>query len=145
MPTNAGSVGVDYSIGYFDANTQTLKTIADIQNIKFQAQKHDLKNSPFNGPPKYDYIPDGHKFTFSIVRVSSDLEDMSVMRESTFNSGGFSYAGYLNVTITNPDGSISRYQYRNFVFFLSDHGEITREKLVSLQAEGMASDKIQIS
>lgn len=145
MPSNAGSIGSDYSLGYFDANSNSLINLGDVQNVKIQAQKHDLKNMPYNGPPKYDFMPDGHKISFSIVRTSSLLEDIAVAREAKMNAGGFNYSGYLNETITNPDGSVSRYQYTGFVFFLTDHGEISRDKLVMLSGEGMASQKVQIS
>jgi len=53
--------------------------------------------------------------------------------------------GYLNESIINPDGSVSRYQYTNFVVFLTDHGQISRDKVVTLKLEGMASDKVAIS
>ena len=145
MPSNAGSVGVDYSLGYFDSNQNALVNLGDVQSVKITQNKHDIKNAPYNGPPKYDFIPDGYKITFSIARTSSLLEDLAVTREANFNAGGFNYAGYLNETITNPDGSISRYQYTKFVFFLTDHGDISREKLVMLQGEGMASTKISIA
>lgn len=145
MPSNAGSLGVDYSLGYFDANNNQLVDLGDVQNVKIQAQKHDIKNAPYNAPSKYDFVPDGHKISFTIARTSSLLEDLAVAREANFNSGGFNYAGYLNETVTNPDGSVSRYQYTGFVFFLTDHGDLSREKLVMLQGEGMASTKISIA
>lgn len=145
MPSNAGSVGVDYSLGYFDSNQNALVPLGDVQSVKIQAQKHDIKNMPYNAPPKYDFIPDGYKITFTITRTSALMENLAVAREANFNNGGFNVGGYLNETITNPDGSISRYQYTGFVFFLTDHGDISREKLVQLQGEGMASTKIVIA
>jgi hypothetical protein len=56
-----------------------------------------------------------------------------------------STAGYLNETITEADGSTSRYQYTGFVFWINDLGDITRETNIKLQAEGMASTKIQLT
>lgn len=145
MPGNAGSVGVDYSLGYFDSNSNSLVNLGDVQNVKIAAGKHDLKNMPYNGPPKFDFIPDGYGISFTITRTSSLLEDLAVAREKNFNAGGLNLAGYLNETINNPDGSVSRYQYTGFVFFLTDHGDISREKLVMLQGVGLASTKIQIA
>ena len=145
MPTNAGVVGVDYAFGYFDGNTNSLVNLGDIQNVRISAQKHDVVNRPYNSVPKFDYIPDGYKIEFTITRTVSAIEDLAVRREANFNAGKGNAAGYLSETINNTDGSTSRYQYQGFVFFLSDHGEISREKVVTLKGEGMASQKIAIS
>ena len=69
MPTNAGSTGVDYSFGYFDANTNSLVPLGDIQSVRITAQKHNLKNAPYNRPPKYDFVPDGFHIQFTITRT----------------------------------------------------------------------------
>lgn len=145
MPTNAGNVGKDYSFGYYDGTTGSVVDLGDVQNVKIIAQKHDLKNMPYNGAPKFDYVPDGHKITFSITRTVSTLEDLAVARETAFNNGLRSQPGYLSETVNNTDGSTSRYQYTSFVFFLTDHGEVSRDKLVTIAAEGWASTKVQIA
>jgi hypothetical protein len=145
MPSNAGSVGVDYSITYFDGTTQRLVDLGDIQNVKFTAMKHDISNRPFNAPPKFDYIPDGHRVSFTITRTTQGLENIAVQRESNFNQGIGTTAGYLNKSVVNQDLTTSRYQYQGFVFFLTDLGDVSREKIVTLSGEGMASQLIQIA
>jgi hypothetical protein len=145
MPTNAGSVGVDYSIQFFNGNTGLLQDLGDVQNVKFTAQKHDVANRPYNKPPKFDYIPDGHKVTFQITRTGAGLESYAATQEARFNAGVGNVAGYLNKSITNPDGTVSRWQYQSFVFFITDLGDVSREKLVTLSGEGMASQVIQIA
>lgn len=145
MPTNAGLVGVDFSFGYYDQNTGALVDLGDVQSVKIVAQKHDIANRPYNGVPKFDFVPDGYKINFSITRTVSALEDLAVQREANFNAGAGNSAGYLSETITNTDGSVSRYQYTGFVFFLTDHGDISREKTVTIAGEGMASAKRSIA
>ena len=49
--------------------------------------------------------------------------------------------GYLQQTINNPDGRISRFQYTDMVIFLTDHGNISRDKQVTLTLEGMAATR----
>jgi hypothetical protein len=141
MPTNAGSVGVDYSFGYFDANLNALIDLGSVQDVKISAQKKDLKNEPYNGPPSFDYAPDGYKLTFRLVRTKAGLEDLMIQREANFNAGGINKSGYLNETINNADGTVSRYQYTGFVFFMGERGDISRDKLVMQSCEGMASSK----
>ena len=145
MPSNAGSVGVDYAFGYYDGNTSSLVDLGDVQSVKISALKHDIANRRYNGVPRFDFIPDGYKITFSITRTTAALENLAVLRESNFNQGIGSATGYLSETVTNTDGSINRYQYTGFVWFLIDHGDISREKVVTIAGEGMASQKVQIS
>jgi hypothetical protein len=145
MPINGLNVGVDYSISFFDGTSGTLLDFGDVQNVKITALKHDIKSMPYNQPPTYGFIPDGYKIDFTITRTSSTLEDFMVAAEASFNAGNNQSAGFLNETINNPDGSVSRYQYGNFVIFLTDHGDIARDKTVTLSLTGNASTKISIA
>lgn len=139
------NVGVDYTLSYFESSSGTLIDLGDVQNVKIIANKHDISSKPYNQVPRYGYVPDGFKIDFSITRVGSVLEDLMVTFSANFNAGNIITPGFLNQSINNPNGTVRRYQYTNFVVFLTDHGEISREKVVSLKLEGMASDKIIIA
>ena len=139
MPSNAGNVGSDFTFGYFDANLRQLIDLGDVQDVKITWSKHDLKNMPYNGNPKFGFKSDGFKITFKIIRNNSSLEDILKAREANFDSGGFSRAGYLNETIKNGDGTVSRNQYTGFVFWMTDMADISRDKLVTQSCEGFAS------
>lgn len=139
------NVGVDYSITYYDSLSGGLISLGDVQSVKITAQKHDIASRPYNQVPRFGFIPDGFKIDFVITRSGSILEDMMVTLSKNFNAGAVQSPGYLNETINNADGSVSRYQYTNFIVFLTDHGDISREKIVSIHLEGMASDKVKIA
>ncbi|SHG91735.1 hypothetical protein [Bradyrhizobium erythrophlei] len=145
MPVNGMNVGVDYSISYYDGTSGTLIDLGDVQDVRISAQKHDIKSMPYNAPPRYGFVPDGFKIDFTITRTGSAIEDFMVAAEASFNAGQVQSAGYLNETITNPDGSVSRYQYTGFVVFLTDHGNISRDKNVTLALTGYASTKVSIA
>ena len=145
MPVSGMNVGVDYTITYYDSVSGGLINLGDVQDVKIAAMKHDIKSAPYNQVPRYGYIPDGFKVDFTITRNGSILEDLMVAFSASFNAGNVQGAGYLNETIINADGSVSRYQYTNFVVFLTSHGDISREKTVTLVLEGMASDKVKIA
>lgn len=145
MPVNGMNVGVDYSLLYYDGNTGALVNLGDVQVIKIIGLKHDIKSMPYNTDPRYGYVSDGFKIDFTITRTSSDLEDFMVAAAANFDQGLVQKAGYLQQTTINPDGSISRYQYQNMVIFLTDHGEISRDKPVTLTLEGYASKKVSIA
>jgi hypothetical protein len=139
------NVGVDYSITYYDADTGTLVELGDVQSVKITALKHDIASKPYNQSPRFGYIPDGFKIDFQITRTGPGLEDLSVLNAQNFSQGKVQSPGYLNQTINNPNGSVSRFQYTNFVVFLTDHGDISREKVVGITLEGMASEKVPIA
>jgi hypothetical protein len=145
MPINGMNVGTDYSLSYFDGGSGLLVSIGDVQSVKITALKHEIKSMPYNKVPRFAYIPDGFKIDFSIVRTSSILEDLAVGFSANFNAGKVISPGFLNQSINNPDSTISRYQYTNFVIFLDDHGDISREKNVMLRLSGMASDKVPLA
>lgn len=145
MAVNGMSVGRDYSLGFYDANTGAIINLGDVQSVKINANKHDIKSMPYNGVPRFGYIPDGYKISFTITRTGPELEEFSLAAAKQFNDGSIVKAGFLNETINNPDGSVSRYQYTGFVFFVTDLGDISRDKQISMTAEGMASDKVKIA
>jgi hypothetical protein len=145
MPVNSMSVGVDYSFGYYDANSGSIVDLGDVQNVKITAQKHDISSKPYNGPPRYGFIPDGYRIDFTITRTGPTLEALMVVLEQRFSQGGEVKAGYLNQSVREPGGAITRFQYTGFVVFLPDHGEVSREKTVTLKLEGMASRKVPIA
>jgi hypothetical protein len=145
MPANGMNIGADYSITYYETVSGELINLGDVQDIKITALKHDIKSAPYNQYPRYDYIDDGFKVDFTIVRNTSTLEDLAVQNSANLNAGVVRGAGYLNQSVINANGSTSRYQYTNFVFFLTDHGDISREKTVMIKGEGMASQKVKIA
>lgn len=146
MAVNGMNVGTDYTLSYFDGDTQQIVDLGDVQVIDIKAQKHDIVSRPYNNVPRYGYVPDGFRIEFTITRQASVMEDLMVTFSKNFNTFGTVVSpGYLNQSTTNTDGSISRYQYNNVVIFLTDHGSISREKIVTLKLEAMASDKVQLA
>jgi hypothetical protein len=144
MSVNTMNVGRDYNFGLYDANQGVIQDLGDIQNVRITSQKHDIVSRPYNQPPKFGYIPDGYRVDFTITRTGSQLENLQVAMEVAFNNGTNSLPGYLNETVQNPDGSITRYQYQQFCFWMTDVGEVARERVITQRLEGMASQKIQL-
>ncbi|NPU23938.1 hypothetical protein [Bradyrhizobium denitrificans] len=139
------NTGTDYTLSFYDGGSGLLVPLGDVQNVKITALKHSIKSQPFNRPPRYGFVPDGYKIDFQITRTGSELTDFLVAVEQNFNEGRVLRPGYFNETINNPNGSLSRYQYTEFVIFLDDHGNIQRDAPVTLTLEGMASSKVPIA
>ncbi|MCJ2084603.1 hypothetical protein MKK88_01150 [Methylobacterium sp. E-005] len=145
MPVNNMNVGKDYSLVFYDSNSGQVLDLGDVQSFRISAVKHDIKSMPYNGPPRFGYIPDGYRFSFTITRVGSALENFQLAQTAAFEAGQHVTSGYLNETVYNPDGTTSRYQYTGFVFWVGDIGDVSRDQNVKLSAEGMASQKVQLA
>ena len=145
MPSNGMNYGVDYNFGLYDANTGVVLDLGDVQSIDIKALKHDLASHPYNKDPRFAFIQAGYSGTITIVRTGSVLEDLQVVFAAQVNSGSIIKPGYLNQITTNPDGTVSKYQYTGVVFFMTDVGNISREKTVTQSLAVMASSKIKLA
>ena len=145
MPVNQMNTGVDYSFGYYDANTSSMIDLGDVQNVKIKRNNHTLKSTPYNAPPRFGFVEDGYHISFTITRTGAALEDFSLNQAAAFDAGSVIKAGYLSQSVNNPDGSVSRYQFTGFVFFMDDPGDVAREKAVTITCEGAASKKVRIA
>ena len=145
MPSNGMNVGVDYSFAYYDGNKGGLVDMGDVQTVRITHQKHDIVSRPYNNWPRFGFVPDGFSIDFTITRNKSEWEDWQAAYDAAFQNSQLIAPGYLNETVHNPDGTVSRYQYQNLVAFVTDHGDIARERLVTLRVHAMASSKVALA
>lgn len=145
MPVNGMNVGRDYAFGLYDQNTGAVINLGDVQSVKITAVYHDIKSSPYNSTPKFGHVPDGFKGTITIVRTGAQLETLQLQLNAAFNAGTSMLAGFLNETVTNADGSVSRFQYTGVDFKIVEIADVSREKVVQQTVEFLASDKVPIA
>lgn len=139
------NTGTDYSVLFYDGASGVLVDLGDVQDVRISALKHDIASRTFNGPPRFGYVPDGYRIEFTITRTAPQLEQFFLLQASNFNLGKVQSPGFLNVSVNNADGSISRYQYQNLVLFMPNLGELARDKVVTLHVEGMASTWVKLA
>ena len=144
MSVSGQTVGQSYTIGLYDGSIGSLIDLGQVQNFRSTAQKHNIKSMPYNAPPIYGYIPDGFQGRFTIVRTSPALENLFLRLVALFNNGGDLIPGYINETIRETGGALSRYQYSNSVYFLTESTDVSRDKNVSITVEWMASEKLNL-
>ena len=145
MPANGLNVGVDFSFGLFDANTSSTLNLGDVQSVKETAQKHDISSRPYNAIPKFAIVPDGYSGSMTVVRTGSQMEKLQIQLSNNFNNGVAILPGYLTKIVTDPDGSVSKFQYTGVAFFMNDIGDVSREKTVTQTIEWKAGDKQQLA
>jgi len=145
MSANNMGAGVDYSFIYYDGNTASTVDLGDVQNVKITPHYTTIQSDPYNAVPRFDYVPNGWSISMTITRTSPALENFMIDLDKKFNAGIALKPGYLNETITNPDGTKSNYQYTKFVFRITEHGDVDRKKAVVMTIMGAASDRVQIA
>jgi hypothetical protein len=145
MPVNGMNIGTDYSVSYFDSNNGQLIEFGDIQQVKITAMKADISSHTYNGPSRYGYIYKGYKIEFTVTRTLESIEDFFMDIEASQFTGAVQSPGTFQEVVNNSDGTQSSYQYNNFVVFMTDHGNIEQDKIVTLKIEGMASQKIPLN
>src|SRR5581483_2231262 len=145
MPVNRINIGFDYSFGYYEANTGQIIDFGDIQSFKEDMLKHDVASHPYNGLPRFGYVPAGHRGTFTIKRVGSQLDSLAIQLKNIFYAGANVQAGYISRVTNNGDGTISQWQYTLAVFWLNQVSSGSREREIDQEVEWMASDLIQLS
>ena len=127
MPANGMNVGIDFSFGLFDANTSATLDLGDVQSVKEAAMKHELSSRVYNAVPKFAFVPDGYSGSMTVVRTGSQMEKLQILLSNNFNSGVAMLPGYLNKIVTDPDGSVSKFEYTGVAFFMDDIGDVSRE------------------
>jgi hypothetical protein len=145
MPVNQQSVGIDYTLTLYDATSKAAVDLNDVQSVKITAAKHEIVSRPYNNKPKFGFIPDGYRISFTIVRTDQSLEAFQLLQENNFYSGQPIVGNYLNETIQEADGTVSRYQYTGFAFWVDEVADITRENNVKMQCTGYASAKVALA
>lgn len=143
MAVNQINVGIDYTFGFFEANTGQIINFGDIQSFQETAVKHDVSSHPYNGLPRFGFVPAGHKGSFKIKRTGPQLEDLQIQLKNIFYAGANVKAGYINKWINNPDGTQSRYQYTVAVFWMNEVSSGSREKEIDQTVEWLASDCVK--
>jgi hypothetical protein len=145
MPVNGMNTGRDFSFGVYDQNIGVIVDFGDIQYFEIDAHKANIVSRPYNGLPKFGYVPDGYAGTFQIVRTKADVEQLQIKLSALFNTGGSVLPGFINYTVNNPDGSVARYQVTGAVFWMNKIASGSREKTIDQTVEWLGSDNVLVA
>ena len=145
MPVNGMNVGADYSLMYYDGTSGQLINLGDVQDVSITAPNHQVNSRPYNNVPRFGYVPDGYSGSFQIVRTKADVEQLQIRLSTLFNTGGTVLPGFINYTVNNSDGSVSRYQIVGAVFWLNKIASGAREKVIDQAVEWLGSDSVLVA
>jgi hypothetical protein len=89
-------------------------------------------------------LPKGWEGSFEVERGTSALDDFISTLEQNFFNGSGTQAGMMYQYITEPDGSVSTYQFDGVVFKLSSAGAWKGDSSVREKLEFFATRKRRI-
>lgn len=145
MPQNGLSIGIDYQFGLYDGTTGAPISIGDIQNVKVTKHVSSVSSKPYNGPPRFAHIPDGYSGTFAVVRTSALLETLELTRDANIYAGKVVPASYITKIITNPDGTVTKSQFTNVDWYLTEEADVSKDKTATQTVQWHASNEVPIA
>ena len=141
MPLNGYSVGKDVVL---TVNTPTGILRLPITNFDAKPVYTDLKAMPLGSPPKHRSIPTGWKGTIKLDRQDSTVDDYCAQVEASYWAGQNIVTGSITETISEVNGSTSRYRYTDVNLKITDPGAWAGEKLVDQSLEFEASRRLKL-
>ena len=141
MPLNGYSVGKDV-VCTLNMPSGILRVI--LTNFDAKPVYTDLKASPLNSPPVHMSIPSGWKGTAKCDRQNATLDDFAAAYEAAYWAGQNVLTGTITETISEVDGSTSRYKFTNVNLKVTDPGAWAGEKLVDQTLEFEASRRLKL-
>jgi len=141
MPINGYSVGKDVVLT-LNMASGILRVI--LTNFDAKPVYTDLKAMPLNSPPEHMSIPTGWKGTAKCDRQNSTLDDYAAANEAAYWAGQNILTGTITETISEVDGSTSRYKFTNVNLKVTDPGAWAGEKLVDQTLKSEASRRLKL-
>lgn len=143
MPINGFTVGKDVNI---DVMTSAgAFTISNITAFHPRAKYTSVKSKSLDGIVRHVDIPDGWDFTLEVDRADGNTDTFFANQEQAYFNGQPIQSATINETITNPDGSVSQYQYTQVTLRFDDAGQRNADALVKMTISGSATRRNKLS
>jgi hypothetical protein len=142
MPVNGFTVGRDINV-VINGQGEGI-TLEGITDFNARPLTTTIKTKPLHGKPQHAYIPDGWEISIKIDRRDASVDDFWNSLENEYYNGDNLPAGTIIVTISNSDGSISKYRYEDTVLKVDNPGDFSGDKIVQQSLSGMASSRTKV-
>jgi hypothetical protein len=141
MPLNGYSIGKDVVL---TINTPTGLMRVTLTAFDAKPVYTDLKSTPLDKPPVHMSIPSGWKGSAKLDRQDATVDDYVAANEAAYWAGQTVIQGSITQTITEANGTTSRYRYTNVNLKVTDPGNWSGEKLVDQSLEFEASRRLKL-
>jgi len=142
MPTNAFNVGRDVSLDIIDPVQGPLR-FGLRTGFDGKPQYKKLESHALDGIPRFAAIPAGHQITFMFDRADSRIDAYFASQEAAYFAGAVLPNVTITETITEVDGSVTRWKYTGVSLTLEDAGTWKGDAITTQSISAMASKKVQ--
>jgi len=143
MPVNDFSVGKDVSLTIVTSYGTTV--FSGLTNFTADPMTTDLKSKGIDGTPRFGFIPDGWKGSFTLDRLDPSVDNYWAQVEADYFAGKNIKAGSISEIITEADGSITEWKYTGVILRLERAGDWGGDKKVEQTISFEAAFKKRIS
>lgn len=143
MPINGFSVGKDVSLTV--VTSYGTLTFAGLTNFMADPMTTDLKSKAIDGTPRFGFIPDGWKGSFTLDRLDPSVDNYWAQVEADYYAGKNIPAGTINEIITEADGSVTQWRYTGVILRLEKAGDWGGDKKVEQSVSFEAAKKVKVS
>ncbi|GAB3249195.1 hypothetical protein [Chitinimonas naiadis] len=128
MPVNGFSVGRDLAL---DISTPSGPLrLSLITGFDSKPNYGDIKVKGLDGVTRHARFPDGWEGSFEVERMDSVIDNYFAQLEASYYAGINEQPCTITETITDPDGSVNQYRYKQVLLKLTDKGKWEGDKTV---------------
>lgn len=143
MPANGLNTGIDHKIVFTDATGVLQYAILESFSAKEDATTD--KVIAMDGTVRHPKFHQGWSGTFVLQRDGNVMDRYIALQEASYYRGVDQIPMTITETITEADGSVSKYQYTNVVVLLGDAGTWSGTEIVKQSISFEASRKVLLS
>ena len=140
--TKPYSIGRDCRVTFlWNGSRIDLRDVTGFQAIQ---QTRTQRADPLNGMPVVFNTPNGWSGTFTIARANANLDELVAAIESSFWNAGIIGSGTIYQYISEPDGSVTTWEYLNVSMTL-ETDRWQAEGMIHQSVHFFASTRVKIS
>lgn len=142
MPANGFSVGRDLSLTVF--TSEGVIGTAGLTAFEARQLTSEIRQPLISGDVLAAYLPEGWQGVAEFTRLDDGLDDWFAAAESAYLAGQAPATAEITETITNPDGTVSQFVYRNVALRLESPGAWAGGKEVRQRVNWIASRRMAV-
>ncbi len=118
--------------------------LSDVTGFTASQEVKHQRADPLNSTPVEFTTPSGWRGEFTIDRGNSAVDDLVAAIESAFWSAGTIGSGTIYQYVTEPDGSLSTYEFSGVSLVLSNAGNYQADVIVRQKIGFFASQRVKL-
>lgn len=139
MPANGLSTGIDHKLVFNDVNG--VQNFMIIESFSAKEDATTNKEIAIDGNVRHPKFHQGWSGSFTLQRNNNNMDRYIALQEAAYYRGVDQVPMTISETITEVDGTVTKYQYTNVVIVLGDAGTWSGTDIVKQNVSFEASRK----